>query len=382
MDTPIVHNFEELNREMDRVKSSVFLGKSAAFFGSLLCSLEFKWSTEVKTAATDGVTLWWNPDFFNKTPRDTNKTILLHEIHHAARLHHIRLGTRDGKIWNYACDIRINNDLEKEGYSFKTVEDCWINPSFDKNGIAAEEDIYDHLIKNNTKPPNGSWGGDDNEGDLLPNKQEHRQTAINNVVRAVQQAKLSGNAGSIPGGIEEMLEEFLMPVIPWQTVLMQFFTDMLDEDYSWKRPCRRYQDIYLPSRFTDDGRLEHLMYFIDVSGSISKADVTRFNSEVKYIQETLKPQKLTLVQFDTKIQSVTVFLEDEPFDGIQIIGRGGTSLVCVRNYIQKHEPTAVIVFSDLYCKPMEPLDKDIPIIWTVINSDLIGPFGKTIHIKN
>ncbi len=369
---------QQLNREMDRVKSQVFLNKNAAFFGSLLCSLDFKWDTSIETAATDGVSIWWNPEFFKQIESGTNKTILMHELEHAARLHHIRAGNRDPEIWNYACDIRINNGLENEGYSFKQVENCWKDHSFDMNGLMAEEDIYDLLIKNNVKPKTGSWNGS-GKGDMLPNKAD-KQTAVNNVVRAVQQAKLSGNAGSIPGGVEELINKFTTPIVPWEQVLMQFFTDMLSEDFSWKRPNRRYSDMYLPSRFTDDGRLTHLMYFLDVSGSISETDIIRFNSEVKYIQEELKPEKLSLVQFDTKIQQVDEFEEGQPFNKIDIIGRGGTCLECVHAYIERHDPTAVVVFSDLYCKPMQPLKDNIPIIWAVNNMNNSGPFGKTIRV--
>src|SRR5690606_7356868 len=206
------------------------------------------------------------------------------------------------------------------------------------------------------------------EGDMVNLSNQEKQTVINSVVQAVHQAKASGQAGNIPGAIKEILKKFLEPVIPWQTVLMQFFTDLLDEDYSWKRPNRRYSDMYLPSKFTDDGRLEHLMYFLDVSGSISEAQILRFNSEVKYIQETLKPQRLTLIQFDTMIQDVKEFNVDDPFDEIEIIGRGGTSFVPVREYIQEHKPTAAIIFSDMFCPPMEPLEEEIPIVWVVMDN--------------
>lgn len=284
------------------------------------------------------------------------------------------------------CDIRINNDLEREGSSFMGIENCWKDQDYDQPAIAAEEDIYDDLMKNAIQPPPaGSFGqgGGDGNGDMVPMSAGSKQAAINNVVKAIQQAKASGQAGKIPGGIEEMVNKFLEPIIPWETVLMQFFTDLLHEDYTWKRPNRRFHDMYLPSRFTDDGRLEHLVYFLDVSGSVTSEQALRFNSEVKFIQETLKPQRLTLVQFDTRITDVKEFREEDPFDEIKIIGRGGTSFVPVRKFIEEQQPTAAVVFSDMYCEPMQPLDRDIPIIWVAIgNRGATVPFGKLIHINN
>lgn len=373
----------QLTRELDRTKSAVFLDKkNAAFLGSLMCSLNFIWSRSLPTAATNGVSFWWNPDWFVSLDPEVRKTILMHELWHVARLHMIRLENRNPRYWNYACDIRINNDLEREGASFYGVENCWKDQSFDANGIMAEEDIYDKLTNDGNSPKGSSWSDQGEDGDMIPLTNQEKQTVVNSVVQAVHQAKISGQAGNLPGGLQEVIDKFLEPVIPWQTVLMQFFTDLLNEDYTWKRPNRRYQDMYLPSKFTDDGRLEHLIYFLDVSGSISDKDLLRFNSEVKYIQETLKPQRLTLVQFDTIIQDVKEFREEDPFDEIHIIGRGGTSFAPVREYIMEHRPTAAIIFSDMWCSPMEPLDEEIPVIWVAIdNQSATVPFGKLIHIK-
>lgn len=215
----------------------------------------------------------------------------------------------------------------------------------------------------------------------MPDSKQLNQALINTVVQAMHQATIAGQAGNLPGTIKDTLKKFLEPVIPWQTKLMKFFTDLLDEDYTWSRPNRRYEDMYLPSRFLDDGKLEHLMYFLDISGSIGPNDSMRFNSEVKYVHETLKPEKMTLVQFDTEICEVMELKEGDSFNEFRVSTGGGTSLVCVRDYIQEHRPTAAIIFSDMQVKPMQPLDIEIPIIWVAINSKGFTPaFGEVIHI--
>ncbi len=375
--TPVPNEELDLNilsRELDRTKSSVFLSqKNAAFLGSLMCSLNFSWTRDLPTAATDGVNLYWNPEYFQSLPKDSRSTDLQHELWHVALLHNIRCGTRDQQIWNIACDIKIDLMLEEEGCTFVGIQGVKRDPKY--KGWP-EEDIYDDLMKD--PPPTSSCTCCVH---ALPQSDISKQATINAVVQAVHQAKASG-AGNIPGNIEKMLKEFLEPIIPWQTVLMKFFTDLLDEDYTWKRPNRRYSDMYLPSRFTDDGRLEHLVYFLDVSGSIQDTDILRFNSEVKYIQEVLKPQRLTLVQFDTDIQDVKEFKEEDPFDEIKVIGRGGTCLRCVHDFIEKENPTAAVIFSDLYVPPMQPVTTDTPIIWIAINNPgATVPFGQLLHIK-
>ena len=289
------------------------------------------------------------------------------------------------------CDIRINNDLEKEGYSFEAVEWCWKDQSVDVNGRLSEEEIYELLMQQQPPPPPaGSWGNPDNsdgdsKGDMVPAPAEDLHGTINNVVKAMQQAKLAGAAGSIPGELEQIIDKFLTPIVPWEQHLHEFFTELCDEDFSWARPNRRHlhDDLYLPSMIKDEGKLEHLAYYLDVSGSISDQDVLRFNSEVKYIKEKFNPLKLTLVLFDTRITAQYVFEENDRFEKIVVVGRGGTSLVPVREHIEQHRPTAAVIFSDLDCPAMKPLDHHIPVIWIAVNAaGKTVPFGKLIHIRS
>ena len=369
------HDFNALSRDLDRTKSQVFMSpNNAAFLGSLMCSLNFKWDESLPTAGTDGVDLLWNPDYFVRLPPKSRHTDLSHELWHVALLHNLRRGSRNAEMWNVACDIKIDIMLEEMGHTFEGINGV---PRDKKYKGWVEEDIYDDLMKNPPPtPPSCSCCAAQ-----MPDTKESIQTTVNAVVQAMHQAKAAGQAGNLPGTIKETLDKFLDPVIPWEVTLMKFFTDLLDEDYSWARPNRRYQDMYLPSKFLDDGKLEHLIYYQDVSGSISTKDSLRFNSELKYVQETIKPSRMTVVQFDTKIQSVKEFREEEPFDEIEIVGRGGTCLECVREHIQENKPTAAIIFSDLYVPSMRPLDQDIPIIWVCIaNKNATVPFGTLIHI--
>lgn len=369
---------QELNKQYDRVVRDVFLGKkNTAFLGSILCSVEFLWDRKPGvTAWTDGLKMGWSPKDFLECSTNTRISTLLHELWHVGKMHRLRRGSRDPKIWNIACDYRINNDLRYDGF---TVPDTWVvDPSIDTKGILAEEEIYDLLIKGAIPIPANAVGDLVIEGDINPT------TMISAVVRAIQAAEMAGKAGELPGGLRQTLDTFLKPVVPWNQVLQQWMTDLTeDPELTWKRRNRRYQDIYMPSRQSEENRLEHLAYIEDVSGSITKNNKVRFNSEVKYVWEVLQPKKLTLIQFDTEIQNVRVYNEGDNFNHVEMFGGGGTNLVPVREWIEKNEPTAAIIFSDLECDPMEPLTKDIPIIWAVVrNKNMTIPFGKMIFVTD
>jgi predicted metal-dependent peptidase len=101
---------------------------------------------------------------------------------------------------------------------------------------------------------------------------------------------------------------------------------------------------------------------------------------VKYIKDTYIPVKLTLVLFDTKIQSIFEYNEEDQFGKLKVVGRGGTDLSPIREHMMDAKPTAAIVFSDLYCAEME-LGPQCPIIWiTVNNPHAHVRMGQLVHI--
>lgn len=249
-----------LDLEFDRTKTRTFLGKNAAFLGSIQASMNFAWVEDIETACTNGITLWWNPHFFLALPPETRTTILVHELWHPARLDMLRRGTRDPEIWNYAADIWINNTLIREGYSFKGFKP-WFN--FKYEGWVTE-DIYDDLVKRCggtatdagpafddleplpwltpwlINPRTNRW---DKAGDLVEPDETDIDAAlqhklINNVVSATHSAKLAGS--DVPGDVELTLKRFLSPKIAWDVVLFNFFSELGGQDYSWARPNKRY----------------------------------------------------------------------------------------------------------------------------------------------
>jgi len=361
--------------------------------------MNFSWTVDIATACTNGIRLLWNPRFFLKTKPKSRGTVLLHELWHPGLLHMLRRGTREPYLWNLAGDIVINNMLDLEGHSFEGLKP-WLDHRYD--GWVTEA-VYDDLVRRRdeeleelkTTFPKFMWGHTDEEtgegdsGDIIEaesidDQKSIEHTVINNVVSAAHTAAISGGAGDMPGEVQITLKRFLSPKLPWDRILHQFFNELANLDYSWMRPNRRYQDIYLPGLVDDRQGLDHIVNFQDVSGSISDGDSIRFNSEFKYVKDTYQPEKLTMVQFDTQIQQEDVFLKDDPFDEIKITGRGGTSLVCVREWIVKNEPTAVVIFSDLECDPMEPLPPglNIPIIWVALNNrDAKVAQGQIVHLN-
>lgn len=386
-------DYDQLDKELDKVKAlTVYSGSQASFFGSLMCRMAFSWTSDIPTACTNGIVLWWNPYWFLKLPKPTRGTILMHELWHPAEMDMLRRGEREPRLWNIAADFRINNRLKRQGYSFDGfrpyIDGIPLVTGPAAFGEAPPEEIYDELIRIRSLEPEvfnsqiqGYWG-DDVEGDMVDDTEpEEGMVILGNVTSAAQSAKMNGE--SLHEGAESLLKRFLQPKIAWQTLVYRWFDSKQESSYSMARPNRRYIDNYLPSILPDEG-LEDLFYYWDVSGSVTEGISIRFASEVKFLKETFRPRKITIIQFDQEITDVKEFLEDDEFEDIKIIGRRGTDLAPVREHIIQHKPQAAVIFSDLECTPMEKLPTDCPtdILWIAVNNrHAVVPQGELIHIS-
>lgn len=369
---------ENIDKLFQRTKGKLFFNQSCSgLLGTLLCKLEFKWTTEIPTAAINPKILLWNPDFFLKLDEETRVTVLAHELNHNARMHGIRRGNRDPETWNRAGDYVINVDLLDQGFymgGFPYVLD-------QKYRGWSTEDVYDDLMKKQdpkSKPKPNPLGQDIMPADEMTAAEKIE--AISDVIGAITVAKQSGQPGSIPNEVETYLDEFLNPILPWNTLLYNFFNEMTNQEYSYARPNRRYEDPLMRG-LSGANELEHLIYYLDISGSTSDEQVTRFNSEVKFIWDELAPKKLTLVTFDTQIQDIFVYEEGDEFEKLKVHGRGGTDLRDVYRHMQQEAPTAAIIFTDLYVHI--PDDPKIPIFWAVSgNPNASVPYGKLVLIPD
>lgn len=353
---------------LDKIKARMFTYKDGAFLASLLCNVPVRITKEQYLACTNGTEIFISERTLDTYEDNTVLTILAHELWHIARLHTLRLGTREVSRWNIACDIVINNALDFDGYS--SIKEIGGFLNYDYQGWS-EEQVYDAL--------DSKVGMDKNHQDLMPCKDP---TSAKEQIEIVQRALyVNKNMGSTAvNQIQQLMDKHLTPKVNWKLALRQFMTDALSKESTWSKRSRRYPDIYMPGSEDKDNRLSHLAFFIDTSGSISQKEIDQVNTEIKTIHKRFTPQKMSLIQFDCEIMKEQTIREFDKWKPLQIVGGGGTSLVCVRNWIQKNKPTAVVIFSDLYCDPMEYIK--VPILWVIVDNKNTTPsFGKSIHVE-
>jgi predicted metal-dependent peptidase len=93
----------------------------------------------------------------------------------------------------------------------------------------------------------------------------------------------------------------------------------------------------------------------------------------------MKPEKITVIQFDTEIKSVNEVRNVRELMHINFTGRGGTLINPVLEWANKNKPQLLLVFSDGEFRFYDTETKTNT-LWLIHgNPDFSAPFGKTIH---
>ena len=360
-----------LDKDFAKTKAKLFTYRGAGFLGSLMANHKYIWDEDCDTAWCDSVNIAFNPYFYRDvlTPK-SRVTVLAHEVWHTGCDHHGRVGGRDPEIWNISGDHLINLMLKEMGFSFENIEWAHKDPRF--KGMSTEQ-IYDILIKE--RPPVNPKAQD-----MRPvPKGTSKTDTLRKIIKAKQSSQMCKEVGVIPGEVEVHVENYLRPQLPWEILLAKFMTEISKDDYSFKRPSRRYEDEYLPSRQGHNG-LEHIIWYWDISGSMTDEQLNVTNTEIKHVYDTYSPKRMTVVTFDTVIHDIFEFHEGDEFNDLVLHGRGGTSLNPVYHHIKENQPTAAIILSDLHCQRMGD-NPGSQLLWVVIdNPKARVNFGKMIHM--
>ena len=383
-------NESELTPALTKAKIGLMLCPNSVFITTILFSLKFSWTTSLPTAGTDGLNMFLNPDWFMGLKPEQRIGLLAHEAWHVAFKHMVRRTMRDPSRWNSAADYVINDMLVKSGMQ---IPDGGLVDSKYRN--MSTEQVYDILEKENKTPNNNMPDlilldanalpdkGAAGSGDRIHTNAKALDDAITDLlVKAKTQSKARGDQpGTVPGSIEVALQKLLHPKLPWNIILANYMFALAKNDFSFSRPNRRFMpDFHLPSAISEG--LNHVASAVDASGSVSDMEFTRFLSELDFIKENMNPEKMTILDFDTKVHEVHKLNRDQNVASLSFHGRGGTNLNCVFEHFEKEgKPEVLIVFSDLYCGKIMK-DPGYPVIWICVgNPKAEVEFGTLIHME-
>lgn len=413
------------------------------FYGLLLMHMRFALDPSVDTAATDGMKIYFSPDFMEEISDSELDFVLMHEIMHIALCHCFRGLEYDQHLFNIACDIVVNsNILYSNNMDIKSITLSKYGVSMNKTPLNDDgykytaEEVYDMLvnkgkIKSKSTNANGSSNrssssvgastsskkdgkrgkvgtlGEDSDLDDALQKQKGwdshekwstlsedkkaREEWIKRVIDAATSIYItesSNNRGNIPLFAKRIVDEFKNPQTDWRRLLDEFISEEVC-DYSFNPPDKRYEDspFYLPDFNDTDIEISDILFMIDTSGSVNDKALTVAFSEIKgAIDQYDGKLKGWLGFFDAEVVDPIPFSDVEELKQIKAYGGGGTSFHCIFDYIKDYMhdnfPKTLVILTDGYA-PFPDIEETmgIPVLWLIDNDKVTPPWGKVARIK-
>ena len=415
------------------------------FFGVLMMHMKFALDENCGTAATDGVRMYFCPEFLDELDDRELDFVMTHEVMHCVLRHCLRKEDRDHGVFNIACDIVVNSNIMLEhGMDIKSITlkkygpSMHVAPNGEEGYKFTAEQVYDMLIKrgdggrgqraasgsgaesvgegdeasggrdNAKNDKNGSTNGDkigrrvgNGRGGSDRQWDDHTRwgtvddAALEDVwvkrfrdaCEAISVRDSSNRNGMLPLFARRLLKELKSPKTDWRSVLSDFVQEEIN-DYSFAPPDARFDEspFFLPS-FSDCGEYaENILFMIDTSGSMSDDMVAAAFSEIKGALDCFDGKlRGSLGFFDSAVTEPRPFADVGELKRIEPVGGGGTDFGVVFEYVRRHmqtPPACIIVMTDGYAPfPPEKAAGGIPVLWLIVNDVVTPPWGKTARIE-
>jgi len=364
---------------------------------------------DIPTACTDGKNDYYGRAFVDGLTDSEFRFLILHETYHKLFKHLTtweHLYKDDAQLANMACDYVINlmiTDENRDGFATmpKDAEGNNIGLLDDKFRNMDTAQVYKILKQEQEDNPDDSDQGEgegagagldehDWEGAQEMSADEQRELA-QEIDQAIRQGALT--AGKVGSGGNRAINELLQPEVNWREVLREFITETCrgTDDSTWRQPSRRHMAMGMlrPSGITE--RVGELVIAIDTSGSIGQHELTKCLSEIKGVCDTVKPESVRILYWDTKVCSDEVYGDvpgacaslEQLTQTTKPQGGGGTMVQCVPDYIQQNNinAQAVIVLTDGYLGGHWGA-WTMPLLWGILDNKSAQPtIGKTLHIN-
>ena len=398
------------------------------FFGTLALRMKLEADPTRKTMTSNGETIRYNPTWVEETDADKVRLAMAYGTLACALKHHVRREDRDPDTWKDASwevclpvlrDAGLTDEL---GGMDMSVEQAYKNlhrnqpPGGDGDGQQPQSSGrpqpnqgqgQDDSNQEQGQPPpqqgqgQGS-GGQQQEpsshdpkehGEVsdMPNptsdtdesadqqRQEAEQEWDDAMYTARQMAK---NQGSMPGKMNEVVDGMHHSHIEWSTVLRRYMRDVAKTDYTWRKPNRRYPDLYLPSMASDG--MGDMVFMIDTSASLDTESLEKLWGELRHVVQEVNPRRLVVIQADSEVQKVDYYTPQMLPEQLDAQGRGGTNYVPA--FEEVHDtmlsPAVAVYLTDGYCDRF-PDEPEYPVLWVLDcekHDFFEPPFGEVLSL--
>ena len=429
--------------DIDELKSALVIDRF--FWASCLLQKPVILSDQVETAATDGLRYWFNPAYLASLTGEEGLGLLAHEVEHVARKDNLRRGNRDAKLWNRACDLRLNPDLLDAG--FKLWPGALVDLSF--KGLSAEE-AYERLVQEASGGDGGGTGAQNapQPGQRAPGQPGQPQPATStpgqgapgapgapgadpaasqgppdsnappgpvgdcggagmvldlpgaggetpseaeiaaaerdtNVMLTIAAAAAKARgAGHLPAHMRRWIEQQLRPRLTGWELLERYMTGTARTDSTWFPPNKRFLPYGLILPSQRNPAVGTLVAVIDSSGSIDDEQIRKLGTSVRGAAQMTDPELIVVLSCDSMVQSVQQFCRGEEIR-IKAEGGGGTKFGPAFAKVAQLglTPDCLVYLTDLDGRDVTSLRDPGYPVVWACTTERRGPFGETIKVS-
>lgn len=351
---------------------------SNPFLSVLAMSLETVYSDEHESLfATEGATIHINPSRMEGYSFDQLMYKYAHTILHIALKHPKRREKRDHHTWNLASNLAVNNLMTELKEVGDLPEDEFTDERFTEMSV---EEIY--AVLDQEKP-----GGELKESDRDLIEAEPKEIEGKILIQAMASAK---GKNTLPVRLIREIETMHETELPVEDILEDYLVmSLLDRDYSYKKPNKRFKDIYLPSTtYTNDA--VKLIIAVDSSSSIDLESYKKFLGVIKRLTQNFLQFTILIVPFNEKVEEefVTEIDSFAGFDASQLLikkSEGGTDFYSVLEYLKKRNANdynvCVVITDGLFELDRVPFIETLFLVTQKRNIERLGQYGRAVRFK-
>lgn len=250
------------------------------------------------------------------------------------------------------------------------------------------KDGKDKKGKGKGNGPQDRWGEVGYDDDFRPSIPQDAAERMREAAISAAQS-YQREHGTLPAGVEGLLDKLAKPEIGWKELLTQFVTQCYGGKRQYLPPNRRrlWNDEYFQSRRNE--RIRGVVA-IDTSGSCV-GELPKFFGELKGLIDSFGSYELTVICADAAVDQVDVYddennpLELDTASDVKWQGGGGTDYGPVFKYVEEEglNPDFLIYLGDGYASMSYEGPPRYPTLWLITKDGTFDfcDWGKKIKFK-
>jgi predicted metal-dependent peptidase len=384
-----------VKERLQHVRTKLLLTDSPKFvFMANLLQVPDVIDPSVETAATDGSSIRWNPDFVETLNNGQLLGVLVHELMHIGLLHNVVAINYDNhKLLNIAADLAVNSIIKAMGLNLPESALLPGQGEFSHLPLNQSMEAYYRALQDmdEDKMPEPQPGAVEPAGSESKKQASAGQSPALSaemaaeIIKAMVGEALQKSQGKVdlPEVLGAAVSKALESKVDYRDVLKKYRTKLCRGGSDWTRPNRRVMASGVSIARNRTRKVNSVLVLLDCSGSMNDGEVAQCLAEIESVFGEVAGS-VHVWQHDTQIVDKAELKAGQPIPEFQRKTYGGT---CHRRPFAEViesdvNPDLVICLTDCQTSyPSEWPKADVLWISTVpVSGRYVPPVGELIVI--